>query len=67
MQIPISLTNLWNAEKSGYISMYNMDNEKTGSITKKDLLNCKNFLCTKHRSMQGIKKSWQYEWFSKKG
>lgn len=37
--------------------MYNMDNEKRGSITKKDLLNRKNFLCTKHRSMQGIKKS----------
>lgn len=35
--------------------MDNMDNEKKGIITKKDLLNCKNFLCTKHRSMQGIK------------
>lgn len=35
--------------------MYNMDNEKRGSITKKDLLNCKNFLCTKHDLCKGLK------------
>ena len=34
-----------------------MDNEKRGIITKKDIcINCKNFPCTKHRSMHGLKK-----------